>query len=60
MNGPELNGLLRGGELEGLYLRALSRRPSPEERAHFTGTDEEYLKDLFWALLNSKEFGTNH
>ncbi len=60
MNGPDLNGLLRGDAVEGLYLRALSRRPSPEERAHFTGTDEEYLKDLFWALLNSKEFGTNH
>jgi len=34
--------------------------PTAAERAHWTGTGDDYLKDLFWALLNSKEFGTNH
>ena len=42
------------------FTVALSRLPTPAERAQWSGTDEEYLKDLFWALLNSKEFGTNH
>jgi len=60
MNGRDLNGLLRADTVETLYVRVLSRRPTAEERAHFSGTDEEYLKDLFWALLNSREFGTNH
>ncbi len=60
MNGPWLGGRLKPDSVENLYLRTLSRPPTAEERAHWTGTDDEYLKDLLWALLNSKEFGSNH
>lgn len=48
------------------YLRTLSRRPSPEELevagAYFTaaGSQAKGLRDLLWALLNTKEFVTNH
>ncbi|HEX7901675.1 MAG TPA: DUF1549 domain-containing protein [Planctomycetota bacterium] len=56
MNGPAG----RAGDVEDLYLRTLSRRPTPEERALWTGEGDEYWEDLLWALLNSKEFGTNH
>ena len=60
MNSEEVDRLLVADTVENLYLRTLSRLPTAAERAHWTGTDEAYLKDLFWALLNSKEFGTNH
>ena len=60
MNGGWLNGRLKPDTVENLYLRTLSRRPTAAERAHWKGSDSEYLKDLLWALLNSKEFGTNH
>lgn len=60
MNSAEVDRLLAVDTVENLYLRALSRPPTAAERKHWSGTDEAYLKDLFWALLNSKEFGTNH
>jgi hypothetical protein len=60
MNSAGIDGLLGPDTIENLYLRTLSRPPTTAERAHWTGTDDAYLKDLFWALLNSKEFGTNH
>jgi len=60
MNSPEIDGLLAADSVEHLYWRTLSRAPTAAERAMWTGTDDTYLKDLFWALLNSKEFGTNH
>ncbi|HZE98620.1 MAG TPA: DUF1549 domain-containing protein [Planctomycetota bacterium] len=60
MNSAEIDGLLAADTVENLYLRTLSRLPTAAERAHWTGSGDEYLKDLFWALLNSKEFGTNH
>ena len=60
MNGGWLNGGLRADPVEALYLGTLSRVPTAAERAHWTGRDPDYLKDLHWALLNSKEFGTNH
>jgi hypothetical protein len=60
MNGAWLNGRLKPDSVETLYLRTLSRFPTAEERAHWAGDDPEYLKDLLWALLNSKEFGSNH
>lgn len=52
------------GIVEELYLRFLSRKPLPSERAHFS----EYIskqgnenlraaaEDITWALVNSKEF----
>lgn len=60
MNSDSIQKLLKADTVENLYVKTLSRLPTAAERAHWTGTDEEYLKDLFWALLNSKEFGTNH
>lgn len=50
------------------YLTVLTRRPTPEELAHFrgriggaTGTERrDRLTDLFWTLLNSTEFSWNH
>jgi hypothetical protein len=60
LNSPEIDALLAADSVENLYLRTLSRVPTAAERAHWSGTGDEYLKDLFWALLNSKEFGTNH
>ncbi len=49
-----------------LYLRTLSRYPDPEEKAAALnaarkGTNRRQgLEDVFWALLNSKEFLYNH
>ena len=60
MNGVGVNAILATDSVENLYLRTLSRRPTPEELKHWDIKGEEYLQDLFWALLNSKEFGTNH
>ncbi len=50
------------------YLAVLTRRPSPEETAHFTarlegtcGDDRaSRVADLFWTLFNSVEFSWNH
>ncbi len=64
-----LTGLLENPDnqavLETLYLTCLARQPSGAERAHFMsqlGTDprDVVFRDLFWALLNSKEFTFNH
>jgi len=52
--------------VENLYLRALCRPPTSEEVAHWTAelaqarTLREAAEDLFWALLNSREFAFNH
>jgi hypothetical protein len=55
--------------VETLYLAALSRKPRPDELAHFVkylergGPDKDAKKalaDVFWALLNSSEFILNH
>lgn len=59
-------GKKRDEILEELYLRALSRPPTEAERAKLTAyftdpkNDEQVLTDLFWALLNAKEFVFNH
>jgi hypothetical protein len=78
MNGPQLNNpallepLLKsakgaGEVIENLYLRTLSRRPTPAEvsrltayLARFQGEPRKAYADLLWALLNSSEFTTNH
>lgn len=56
-----------GDELiQAAYLRTFSRLPREEEvtvaREHFASTDEpiDGVRDLLWALLNSKEFILNH
>ncbi|MEW4566708.1 DUF1549 domain-containing protein [Tautonia sp. JC769] len=48
------------------FLRALGRAPSPSEseasRQYFetSGSPDQGLRGLLWALLNTKEFLTNH
>ena len=53
--------------IDELYIRCLARKPTEMEKTKlmaFVGeegrTDEEVLNDLFWAVLNSKEFIFNH
>jgi hypothetical protein len=57
------------GKIEALYLAALSRGPRPEEldrlvpyvdRGGPTLNPKQALADVFWALLNSAEFVSNH
>lgn len=49
-----------------LYLRTVSRYPDPEEKAAALNTARKAqnrrqgMEDVFWALLNSKEFLYNH
>ena len=49
-----------------LYMRTLSRMPTEKELADLTVTlneapnQEQALTDIFWALLNSREFLFNH
>ena len=60
------SGTPRQEILDDLYLRCVSRLPTEAERAKlmsfFEGakSDDQVLGDLFWALLNSKEFVFNH
>ena len=52
--------------IEELYLAALSRKPSAQEREEAASlirsskTRDEGAQDLMWALLNSREFLFNH
>jgi hypothetical protein len=52
--------------VEQIYLATLSRHPTTEEQASITAAfegneqREEAFRDLFWALLNTKEFAFNH
>ncbi|MGE3806097.1 MAG: DUF1553 domain-containing protein, partial [Gemmataceae bacterium] len=53
------------GKIDTLYLAALSRHPTRDERQRverlLASTGEKAaLADLFWALLNSNEFILNH
>jgi hypothetical protein len=75
INGSTINDKLRAGMamqargksageiVNDLYLRALARPPTPEERAAWEpalAKDAEAGEDLLWALLNSREFSFNH
>ena len=50
------------------YLGVLTRRPTPEEAAHFearlAGTKgkerNERMEDFYWTLINSTEYSWNH
>ena len=55
--------------LDDIYLKTLSRPPTPVEREKLLAAVAESdkkedvqatLEDVFWALLNSKEFIFNH
>ena len=53
--------------IDDLYMRCLARKPSKSEKEKlmaFVGeegrSDTDVLNDLFWAVLNSKEFIFNH
>ncbi len=52
--------------IENIYLRALSRQPSQAETDTLTklvadtGNNTVGLEDVFWAVLNSREFMFNH
>jgi hypothetical protein len=56
-------------KIEALYLMTVSRLPRPDEikkliayvdRGGVAGDQNKALADVFWALLNSSEFGFNH
>jgi hypothetical protein len=52
--------------VEQLYLRCFSRKPAPEELSSLAPqikdapNPQQTYEDLFWAMLNSKEFLFNH
>lgn len=52
--------------LEDLYIRCLTRKPTEKERASLmavlaeSNEPQAVLEDVFWALLNSREFLFNH
>src|SRR5262249_40096836 len=52
--------------IEELYVRCVSRKPTSQEKARLEGLlvaekdKERALNDVFWALLNSREFMFNH
>lgn len=71
VTGGVVQALLKAGEkpaqiIEKIYLRAFSRKPTIKEMEELQqffkeGRPEaEVLNDLFWSLLNSKEFVFNH
>jgi hypothetical protein len=53
---------------EAIYLAALSRLPTPSERSYFRQyyessgyrDEKKTYEDLYWSLLNSAEFASNH
>jgi hypothetical protein len=69
--GGRLAKLLASGKpdsviLDELFLATLSHLPSEKERALIRqtladgGSKDEVFRDVFWALLNAKEFSFNH
>lgn len=52
--------------IETLYIRALGRKPTAEELSDLAaqvasaGDAQQGLEDIFWAVLNSREFVFNH
>ncbi len=53
--------------IEKIYIRALTRKPTAEETAKLIALmpaekpeQTKVLNDIFWAVLNSREFVFNH
>ena len=70
-SGGVVRTLLKEGKsneqvIDDLYLRTLGRKPTGEESAKLIGfikdgkQPETVLNDVFWSLLNAKEFVFNH
>ncbi len=59
-------GLTAPQIVERLYVRAFSRKPTPEELQGLAPLlegekpNQQNLEDIFWAVLNSREFVFNH
>ena len=58
-----------GQVIEDLYIRTLSRKPTATEKSQLLSEvaaekepakQQEILEDIFWALMNTKEFMFNH
>lgn len=69
--GGQIAAMLKEGKspqqaIEAIYVRCLSRKPSDEElKAHLSivaadKNPEVGLQDIYWAVLNSREFIFNH
>jgi len=70
-DGAVVKKLLKSGKkpaeiVDDLYLRCFARKPTADESGKLLSflkddkKDEQVLNDVFWALLNSKEFIFNH
>jgi hypothetical protein len=71
VEGKVIDRLLAAGQtppqvIETIYIKCLSRKPTPEESQKLVGlvgSDPDprpALHDIFWSLLNSREFLFNH
>ena len=69
--GGVIKAMLKAGKkrdeiIQDLYLRCFARKPAEKELAKLESffkdpkKEQEVLTDLFWSLLNSKEFIFNH
>jgi hypothetical protein len=70
-DGSVVKKLLKQGQtpdqiIDNLYFRCFSRKPTDDEMTKLKGfiapdsNQEQVLNDIFWSLLNAKEFVFNH